>query len=195
MYLIEISKTTGLISEDLTNSGWRAIKDFRNLVDVRGLEALTVVALVKDYQSPLRNYSQEDRPARAMEEIFDNREALDFNNDLLKNALNKYMELQFNIELEQRNLNNEIKIRYVKKIFEANNKEDEVEIEKYTRLLQKHEVSTKAFDQKIDVDELMKKSVTNSGYELTRIENDINSRKNSKFVLHSISKNPDKLKI
>lgn len=195
MYLVEIDPKTNLIADDTIGDGWRAIKDFTNLVDTYGLKGFTVVALVHDYQTLLRHYSLEDRPSRATEEIFEDRDALNFSEELIVKACHKYKELQFDADLEQEQMNNEIKIRYIKKIAQANRDEDDTEIEKYNRLLQKHEITIKQFNDRFDRREALSNAATLKNYTLSRIENDIASRKNSKFVIHKAEKNPDKLNI
>lgn len=194
MYLIEIDPETGLISEDVTNSGWMAIKDFSKLVKKFGIKAMTVVALTADYQSPLRHYKDKDRPDRAVDEIYSNRKGLDLENELIVNALGKYRELQLDPDLETDRLNKEIKLRLIDKVTVANNADDDAAIEKYRNAMQKHEVSVTSFNQRFDKRVAMDKAVTSTGYQLSRIEADIKSRKKSKFVNHGDGlENPDRL--
>lgn len=197
MYLLEINEETGLISEDVTNTGWRGIKALRELFKKYGLEGLTCVAFACDYQSPYRHYNSDDRPARAMDEVYEDRNKLDFLNDpVIVAAVEKYNDLQFNADLEQERIYNETKLRYLKKIREANTKEDDTELAKFTQLLQKHENNIKAFNSRFNRKESLAVAVTSNNYELTRIENDMHSRKNSKFELHGKDvSNPNKLNL
>lgn len=195
MYLVEIDKETGLIKEDPNNDSWMCINDFRNLYKKHGLEGLTVVVLSADYQSIFRMYSDEDRPHRAMDEIYQDRHKFDFhNNELFQKAFKKYKELQFNPDLEQDKINRSIKLRYLDSLNKANEEEDDVKIDKFVNKLGKHEERIKNFNARFDREESLKESVTKNGYKLSRIENDIVSRKNSKFVNHgSDLKNPNQL--
>lgn len=194
MYLIEIDSETGLIQDVPSNSGWKAISVFRDLVKKKGLKALTVVALSIDYLSIFHHYSEKDRPIRAMEEIYGKRNALDLEDQLVLNAIEKYRELQFNPDLEQEKINNDIKMRLLTKIQEANIREDDPEIERLRKSLNNHEETIAKFNARFDKKSAIEKSVTNNGYELSRIENDIKSRKNSKFNNQGeFFENPNKL--
>lgn len=194
MYLLELNDE-GLIDDTPTNTGWKAISVFRKVFKKYGIKGLTCIALSADYQSMFRHYNDEDRPRRASDEIYGDRNHLDFQKDeILKEAIQKYKDLQFNADLEQEKINNEIKLRYLRNLSESNTNGDDVNIAKYNKLLQNHENSIEKFNKRFDRKESLKIAVTNSGYELSRIENDILSRKNSKFVTHGTDiSNPDKL--
>lgn len=196
MYLIEIDEETGLISEDPSNSGWKAIKAFRDVYNSKrlGLKALTIVALTIDYLSIYSNYAEKDRFSRACEEIYGKRTALKYDDNLLTSAMQKYSELQFNSDFEQKKINDEIKARLLNKISLANKAEDDVEIDKLRKSLAAHDKATDDFNKKFDKKEAMKTAVTSNGYELSRIENDLVSRKNSKFENFGEDfENPNKL--
>lgn len=197
MYLIALDEKTGLVKEDATEDSWRGIKTFVKLVDKHGIEGLTVVALSVDYQSILRHYSLEDRKFRASEEIFGDRDSFDFENDeVIKEAYDKYQELQFNTDLEQEQVNNEIKIRLIRRLSEANIKGDDVEIARLNKNLANHEDMIEKFNKRFDRGKVVKENAAANGYILSRIETDIKTRKNSKFVAHGNNiKNPNKLKL
>lgn len=194
MYLIQINDETGLIDEVETNSGWRAIKDFSNLAKKKGIKAMTAVALSVDYLSPLSHYMEKDRYARACDEIYGDREALDFEDELILKAIDKYRDLQLDPDLETERINKEIKLRLLEKINEANRNEDDIAIEKYRKSLDSHEKTIETFNKRFDKKLAIEKAVTVTGYELSRIEADIKSRKKSKFVSHGDDAiNPNKL--
>lgn len=194
MYLIEIDIETGLISEEPSNSGWKAISAFRNLYEKKGIKAITVVALSCDYLSMIHYYNEKERPVRAVEEVYGKRNALKMDNPLVVAAVDKYIELQFNPDLEQERINQEIKMRLLTKISAANREEDDVEIEKLRKALNNHEGTIEKFNNRYNKKEAIKSSATNNGYSLSRIENDIKARKNSKFVNHGEGhENPNKL--
>lgn len=194
MYLVEIDINTGLVSESPDESGWKAIKEFREVFKKYGLEGFTMVALSRDYQSPFRFYNNKERPFRAMEEVYGNREKFDVTKDIFSNAFKKYEDLQFNSELEQERLNDEINHRLLEQMREANNSEDDIAIERTRKAMQSHQKYIETFKSSFNRQEAVKKSVTSNGYELSRIENDIKSRKNSKFKNNGEGlKNPKKL--
>ena len=194
MFLIEIDEETGLISDVPTNSGWKAIKAFFTLYKKKGIKSMTAVALVVDYQSPIRHYKQKDRFERASDEIFGKRNAIDFESDIVKDALEKYKDLQFDPDLETEKINNEIKIRLIDKINTANQLDDDAGISKYRKAMEDHEKAVTSFNLRFDKKSVLEKAVTSTGYELSRIESDIKSRKKSKFVDHGDGlENPDRL--
>lgn len=194
MYLIEIDSKTGLISEDVTSSGWMAIKDFQAVFKKHGLKGMTLIALSKDYLSPLQHYNNRERPFRAMEEIYGSRDVIDIEEEIIKDAFRKYEQLQFNSDLDQERLNNEITDRLLNQIRDANDSNDDKAMEMHRSSMQKHQKYVDSFKATFSKEEAVKKAVTSNGYELSRIENDIRSRKNSKFKNYGEGfKNPDKL--
>jgi valyl-tRNA synthetase len=194
MYLIQINQETGLIDDSPSNSGWKAIKAFRELFSKKGINAMTVVALSCDYLSIFAYYDRADRFARAVEEVYTKRSALKETEPLVQNAIEKYLELQFNNDLQLERINAEIKTRLLKKISEANQVEDDTEISRLSNQINKHEEAIQKFNSKFEKKKIVEKAITNSGYELSRIENEILSKKNSKFVNHGEDlENPNKL--
>lgn len=194
MYLIQIDPKTGMISEEVSNSGWMAIKEFRTLHKKHGIAAMTVVALAKDYLSIISYFNNKERPIRAMEEVYGSRDKFDIESEIFQDAMNKYDELQFNSELEQERLNNEISQRLLTQMRDANKAEDDKQINVIRRSMQDHQKYVDSFKSSFSKEEAVKKAVTSNGYELSRIENDIRSRKNSKFKNQGEDlKNPNKL--
>lgn len=160
MYLVEIDIKTGLISEDVTSSGWMAIKEFREVFKKHGKEGMTLVALSKDYLSPLRFYNNKERGLRAMEEVYGSRDKFDITTDLFINAFKKYDELQFNSELEQDRLNEEINHRLLDKMRSANEAEDDLEIQRTRKAMQDHQKYVDSFKSGFSREEAIKKAVT-----------------------------------
>lgn len=105
MYLVELDPHTGLIQTLGPYDGVRAIRDFRNLIDHHdfGIEAMTCVALVVDWLSPIRYYSESDKPKKAMYNVTGDRNYFPWDNDLIQIALKKYSELQYNPKLVEKN--------------------------------------------------------------------------------------------
>lgn len=195
MYLIQIDRITGLVKEDTNNDSWAGIECFRKLVERDGLRGLTVVALSVDYLSIYSHYKESDRPIRVIEELYGSRDAVDHFEALYQECFAKYKVLQFSSDLEQERIFNDRKISLLEKINKANIEDNDVDIDKYTNQLHKHEEAIAKFNKRFDKEKIISNSVTSSGYELSRIENDLRSRKNSKFLDHSFTKNPNKLKL
>ena len=108
----------------------------------------------------------------------------------------KYRLLQFNPNLEQDRVLKNIQIRILNKINVADQNEDELELDKLTNRLSKHNKTIDEFQKNFKKEEEVKKAVTKNGYELSRIEQDImNKKENSKFVVHKTSYNPNNLKL
>lgn len=194
MYLIEIDINTGLILDDPAQSGWMAIKEFRDVYKKHGKEGITLIALSRDYLSPFRLYNNKERPYRAMEEIYGSRDKFDLTQELFVKASQKYDDLQFNSDLEQERLNEEITHRLLSQMRDANQAEDDTAIARNRKAMQDHQKYVESFKSSFSREEAVKKAVTTNGYELSRIENDIKSRKNSKFKNPGEDfKNPNKL--
>ena len=107
----------------------------------------------------------------------------------------KYKELQFNPDLEQERIFNDRKISLLNKINTATEEDDDIAIEKYNKQLANHELTVEKFFKRFDKEKSIDGSVANSGYALSRIENDIKTRKNSKFLDTNNAVNPNKLKL
>ncbi len=198
MYLVELGDD-GLVKEDLSNDGWKAIKAFRDVVDKYGIKGMTIIALAIDYSSPLSYYNESDRYIRSVEEILESRDALP-KNDLINAAMEKYDELQFNPDLEHHRLVQSYKIRVLERIKAAMSDETEngeKEVDRLNRILKNQEVANKEFYAKFNkADIVLKNGVTTNGYSLSRIERDLKLKKNSKFANEGKNfKNPKKLKL
>lgn len=193
MYLIKIDTKTGLIAEDVTNESWAGINCFRELVERDGMKALTAVALSVDYLSIYNHYEEKDRIIRVIIEIYGNRKKYNIEDELFVECLSKYKELQYNADLEQERIYEKHRHNLLSKISKAMNEEDEAAIDRYTMQLNKHNQSVQKFQKGFDKVKAIESAVTISGYSLSRIENEIRSRKNSKFLDIDNSVNPKKL--
>ena len=193
MYLIQIDSKTGLIKEDPNNDSWCGINCFRELVERDGLKALTVVALSLDYLSIFSHYAEKDRPIRVIDEIYGNRDAYNHNEELVQKCFNKYKELQFNPDLEQEKIYNNRRHQLLEKVNEAVASDDEAAIDRYTAQLNKHNEVAEKFKKTFNKEKTLEDSVSNSGYKLSRIENDLKSRKNSTFKDTANATNPNRL--
>lgn len=196
MWLLRIDSDTGFIYDDPSNDGWRGISVFLEIYNKHGIEALTVVAMSADYLSPFRNYREQDRPYRVMEEVYGVRNHLDWeNNDLIRSGYSKYRELQLQSDMQMNVLNEEIKHDLIDKLTKAFEDGDDVGIERLNKRLSKFNETQALFNKNFNIEDVIEKhSVASNGYKLTRIEIDIATRKNSKFVNSDNQfENPDKL--
>lgn len=194
MYLLEIDPNTNLILDDPANDSWKGIKVFTDLVNKHGIKGLTVVAFTVDYLTPFKHYVQKDRFYRSQEEIYGKREKLKRDDPFIEAAIEKYKELQFHPDLEHDLILKENKIRLLNNYRKAVAEEDETKIEKTNRAIQQHETSSKQFYDRYDKKTAIATAVSSKDYVLSRIEADILSRKNSKFIEHDKKvENPNKL--
>lgn len=195
MWLIRIDGTTGLVLDDPSNDGWRAISSFRSVYEKYGIEGLTVIALSCDYLSPFSNYIKNDRPYRACMEIYGDRNYLDFSDPLLVKAMDDYHDLQYNSDMERDQMNKDINHNLILKLSQAHKDSDDAEIDRLTNRLNKHEKSSENFYKRFNAQKLIEdNSIANNGYKLTRIEVQIESRRNSIFKdSQNVLKNPNKL--
>lgn len=169
MYLLQLNPFTGLVKEDDELDGWMAIESFRDLVNTNGygLQALTCVALVMDYASIIKNYSEKERPLKAMEIVFNKRKALNWNCDEIQLACINYKELQYNPSLEEKTLLDELRITKLNEIKNAENT-----FKKTTLLgeLSKINALHDSFDAKNGAKDTFSESPVRNGYKLTRLE-------------------------
>jgi len=169
MYLLQINPFTGLIKEDDELDGWMAIESFRELVALKGygIQALTCVALVIDYGSIIKNYSEKERPLKAMEIVFNDRKALNWNCDEIQLACINYKQLQYNPGLEEKTLLDELRISKLEEIKSADNT-----FKKTTLLKELSNISDlhDSFEKKNGGKDSFTESPVRNGYKLLRLE-------------------------
>lgn len=176
MYLLQLNPFTGLIKEDDELDGWMAIASFRDLVSKEGygIEALTCVALVIDYGSVIKNYSEKERPLRAMEDVFNNRKALNWNCDEIQLACINYKELQYNATLEEKALLDELRITKLNEIKEADSTyKKTVLLKELSGINDLHD----SFDKKNAAKDTFAESPVRNGYKLLRLEIKVTDQK------------------
>ena len=120
MYLVEIDPVDGLVKVDGSYDGIRAIKEFREIINDKelGRECMTAIALVADWLTPIRYYSEEDRPKKAMHDVANDRNAFIWKQEKIQVALNKYKDLQYNPNLVEKERLDEmqmLKLEQIKK--------------------------------------------------------------------------------
>lgn len=185
MYLIQLD-SDGLVMNDSLHDNWKAIKEFREVYAKYKIEGMTVIALTCDYESAYKYYTNEkDRFLRSVEEVYGNRSKLKIS-QLLQFAIDKYNALQYNSDFERIRQFNEYKDRLIQRIGEnmkIETPEAETEVTRLNKTLKSQEDSFKDFMKGLDRNELLNKTAaTSNGYELSRIEIDLLTKKNSKFA-------------
>ena len=197
MYLIQLD-SDGLVVDNKLHDGWKAIKEFRTVYDKLKIQGMTVIALTCDYESPYRYYtSEKDRFLRSVEEVYGNRTKIKLN-DVLQKGIDKYNELQYNPNLERIRQFEEYRDRLVQRIgiqMKLETPEAEAEVARLNNTLKSQETAFKDFMKSIDRNDILQKTaVTYNDYELSRIEIDLLTKKNSKFKTEGRDiVNPNKL--
>jgi hypothetical protein len=173
MYLVEISQRTGLIKEDPLLDGFMAIQSFRKVVETLGLEAMTVIAIACDYQSPLRYYTMKDRPYAAMKFVTGSKSSFIWEQDIVQEAMNDYLDLQKDQILEEGVLLRDLKESQLIKI------KNEKDTEKQTSLFKEMGAINdliKKYDRDNKEKDIFASSPVVNGYKLSRLENKITDK-------------------
>lgn len=168
MYLVELD-TKGLVKVNGEHDGIRAIKEFRAILDDKdlGVPCLTAIALYADWLTPIRYYSENDRPKRAMQMVTGSREAFDWYIDKIQAAIAKYKELIPNPDLiEKENLDMLIN-RKLKELKEEEDDDEIIKIFKYLETLKG--LRTNWEKEHKDIDIYVDGPVRN-GYKISRLE-------------------------
>lgn len=169
MYLLKLNQYTGLVEEDNEFDNWYVIESFRDLIAKEKYEirALTCVALVMDYASIIKHYSEKERPLKAMEIVFNNRKALNWNCDEIQLACINYKELQYNPSLEEKSLLEELRIVKLNEIkTEQSTFKKQVLLKELASINELHD----SFDKKNGSKDLFAESPVRNGYKLSRLE-------------------------
>lgn len=169
MYLMQLNPFTGLIMEDDELDGWKAVDSFRELVNKNGygLQALTCVALVMDYGSIIKNYNDKERPLKAMEVVFNNRKAINWNCDEIQLACINYGQLQYNPALEEKKLMDDMRISKLEEIKIAETTYQKTSLLKELGAI--NDMHDK-FENKNASKDLFAESPVKNGYKLSRLE-------------------------
>lgn len=178
MYLTRLNDKTGLVLIEDNQDGLLAIKEFRDILDSsnHGLHCLTSIALTADYQSPIKYYSDEDRPKKAMEEVTGDRSSWEWNVDIIQKALRKYDALQYDPTLEEGRIHYDQKVKKLKEIQGYDTLPTDDDRRKKTTIVQlKKElrainVDIDEYDKRISGKDIYKDSPVVNGYQLSRLE-------------------------
>ena len=169
MYLVETDPSTGMVLHTGEHDGIMTIKEFKEVVNDKklGIECLTSIALVVDWLSPIRHYSEEDRPKRAMYEVTSDRASFVWNQEKIQKALIKYSELQYNPDLVEKESLDNLRIKKLNDI--RTNKDDSKTTELFKQLNIIKDLITKWDEANQDKNPFAEGPVVN-GYLLSRLE-------------------------
>lgn len=194
MYLTQIDPKTGFLKVEEDETGILAIKAFRDILEEEslGLACLTAIALTADYKSPIKYYSEEDRPIKAMEEVTGNRKAFIWDQDLIQLALIKYNDLQFDPTIEeqrmhfQRKINKLNEMKESEKFFGTDKKDANEKPYRSPSIIAKElrEINEdiEKHNNMIQGKDIYENSPVRGKYTLSRLEQKLN-RKNNNFYL------------
>lgn len=186
MYLTRINPETGLLLIENGEDGILAIKEFKAILDDEslGLGCLTAVALTVDYQSPIKFYSDKDRPRKAMEEVSGNRNEWEWNTDIIQLAMKKYDDLQYDPTLEEGRIYYNQKVERLKLISRWDTLPSDA-LEKVGRTMfdlkkELRSINTDIddYEKRIENKDIFKDSPVVNGYKLSRLEQKL-EKKNS----------------
>lgn len=186
MYLTRIDKETGFIQIEDNLDGVLAIKEFRDILnsDKHGIACLTSIALMVDYQSPIKFYSEKDRPRKAMEETSGDRDKWEWNTDIIQLALKKYDALQYDPTLEEGRIYYDQKVRKLKEIVEYDSLPLDSDLVKGRSMfslkkdLRAINDDIDSYEKRIDNKDVYQNSPVINGYKLSRLEQKLD-KKNS----------------
>ncbi len=184
MYLTSLNPKTGLLEIEEGNDGILAIKEFRDVIQNKklGLHCLTAIALTADYQSPILYYNDKDRPRKAQEEVTGDRDAYEWNTEIIQKALKKYDDLQYDPTLEEKRIYYNQKVMKLKAIQGFDNKQgDEVKIGGVSMSQLKKDLRAinsdiEAFDKRVAGLNIFSESPVVNGYTLSRLEQKLEKR-------------------
>lgn len=169
MYLTRVNKISGLVMVEDDLDGFYAIPEFRLLLskgDV-GLQMFTVVALVVDYESPIRNYSEKERPNKAMDVVFNSRKEMLWHSPEIQEAAVAYKNLQFNLDIEEKNTLDGMRRA---KLLEIQAEEDpDLKVTKSGQLRRINEL-IESFSKKNEGKDIYADGPVRNGYKLSRLE-------------------------
>jgi len=186
MYLTRLDDKTGLLVIEDNDDGILAIKELRELLnDERfGIRCLTAVALVADYQSPIRYYNDDDRPRKAQEEVTGDRDFWIWNSTEIQVALRKYDYLQYDPTLEEGRIHYDQKVKKLKEIQAYGSLPENDDKLKTTSIIQlKKELKSintdiDDYEKRIEGKNIYDQSPVKNGYALSRLEQKL-EKKNS----------------
>lgn len=186
MYLTRINPETGHLLIEDGEDGILAVKEFRDILNNKdlGLQCLTAVALTVDYQSPIKFYSDKDRPRKAMEEVTGNRDEWVWNTDIIQLAMKKYDTLQYDPTLEEGRIYYNQKVARLKIISQWDTlpADDVSKVGRNMFDLKKDLRSINAdimdYEKRIENKDIYKESPVVNGYKLSRLEQKL-EKKNS----------------
>lgn len=204
MYLTELNPKTGLLKYEDINDGIFAVKAFRDILldenlrfqktaEHPGIHLMTAVAFTVDYLSPVRFYSDKDRPFKAQEEVTGKRNVWDWPLDKIQIALKRYSDLQYDPTLIEGQIHYQRKVTMLEKFRESEEKygkgfkdkngkeilyDSPAVIAKRLRVIND---DIKEYEKQIQGKDVYDSSPVKNGYKLSRLEQKI-EKKNSFYT-------------
>lgn len=176
MYLCKVNTVTGLIDVAADQDGFYAIPEFRRLLNSKqyGLEKLTCVALVVDYESPIRMYHEKEKPFKAMDNVLNNRKLINWKSDEIQEALIAYKALQHDLDLEEKKMLDNMRFDKQMEADQAPTLEEKM---KKIQELGRIKALIAAFNSQTSNKDLYENSPVRNGYTLSRLEQKLENKK------------------
>ena len=94
MYLLQINKKGDILKED---NGIVLVPEFNLVLNTErlGQTAMKWIAMVYDYESPYRHYTEKERIKAVSKDLYDNYTWSGYKKSEMRSAIEKYKELQF----------------------------------------------------------------------------------------------------
>ena len=182
MYLCKLNSVTGLIDLEADRDGFYAIPEFRLLLQEEdGLKKLTCVALVVDYETPIRNYGEKEKPLKAQDIVFNSRKSVVWNSDSIQEALIAYSALQFDLDLDEKRMLDEMRRSKQQEIDAAEDTSQKLRLINELGAIKTH---IEAFNKSVSGRDLYENSPVRNGYTLSRLEQKLEN-KNSFYHVQS----------
>ena len=175
MYLVELDPKDGLILVDGQYDGVMSIKEFREIINnpELGRECMTAIALTLDWQSPLRYYTEKDRPGRSMKEVKQDIKAFVWDREEIQAALIKYSDLQYNASLVEKHQYDQMEMEIMAEI--RAEKDRSKQLEGFKQLDTIKGLKGNWIKQNADLNPFAEGPIVN-GYQLSRLEEKSNDR-------------------
>ena len=175
MYLVDVDTVSGLVKVEGSYDGLMFVKEFREVVNdpMLGVECMTCIALVADWLTPIRYYTERDRPIKAMRNVMNNGTAFIWKQKKIQEALIKYKELQYNPALVEKNTLDSMLIEKLNEIKKEKNKQKQIDL--FNQLSTIKELLKSWNKQNEDINPYADGPIE-GGYPLSRLEEKLKDR-------------------
>lgn len=187
MYLCRLNPVTGLIDVEGDQDGFYAVPEFRALLsdEKLGRQKLTIVALVVDYESPIRNYRDNEKPLKAMDMVLNDRKLILWKSDEMQEAALAYKALQIDLDLEEKRMLDNMRYEKQIELDAAETTEEKIKLMKELSAIKAH---IKEFNASTEGRDLYANSPVRNGYYLSRLEQKLENKKS--FYHANIERKP-----